>query len=362
MIVTTRTHGDGCKIHTLPGRFESVDGFTVIRLPYVKYKISLVTSIMCKLPVYDYLVEIQPDYIFFHGLSSVTILDVIRYKKQCVKQGSKCVIVQDNHMDTYNIGKTGSKIKDTILREYYKCLNRKSQKYVSRIYGVTPIRQQFAEEYFNIAHEKTDLLLMGADDEKIDFNHRDEIRNCIRKKYNIKDNEFLIVTGGKIDEKKKIHLLAEACGGLKDVKLLIFGSVVKEMQEQFSQLTKKYKNIIYIGWVESSAVYNYFFASDLVCFPGGHSVLWEQACACKIPCVFNRLTGMEHVNNGGNATFFDKIDVDTIRRKIKELLFTEQYYVMKSIAQSNATDIYLYSEIAKKSLEWADVSNEVFKE
>ncbi len=96
---------------------------------------------------------------------------------------------------------------------------------------------------------------------------------------------------------------------------------------------------------------NCFFASDLIVFPGTHSVLWEQACASKVPCLFAKWEGMEHVNNGGNSEFISQIDKETIRCSIQQLLFTEKYYRMKAIALSDKTDVFLYSQIATKALE-----------
>ena len=39
------------------------------------------------------------------------------------------------------------------------------------------------------------------------------------------------------------------------------------------------------------------------------------------------------------------------KKEIEQLVFTDKYYDMKKIAESEKTDIYLYSNIAKKSLE-----------
>ena len=62
---------------------------------------------------------------------------------------------------------------------------------------------------------------------------------------------------------------------------------------------------------------------------------------------------MEHVNNGGNSDFIDEVTVENIKDKILELKFTNKYYQMKKVANSCATDVYLYSKIAEKSLEHA---------
>ena len=60
---------------------------------------------------------------------------------------------------------------------------------------------------------------------------------------------------------------------------------------------------------------------------------------------------MDHVNNGGNSDFIGEVTVDALIEKIEELKFTPKYYKMKETAQSEKTDIYLYSNIAERSLE-----------
>jgi len=351
LIISNYAHESGKKIEVKSGTFDSCDGFKVVRLSYKKYFIKGLSNIFWKLNVYDILCEIQPDFIFYHGLISWTIFDVIKYRKQQKKKGIICRVVQDNHLD-YNIGRTPNTIKEKILMGYYRLLNHKTQKKVDKVYGVTPWRKQYAEEYYRISPQKTDILIMGADDEKIDYINREKIRKDIRQRYGVMDNEFFIVTGGKIDERKKIHILMEACGNMEKIKLLVFGSVSDELKNEFQNILERYKNIISIGWVDADKVYDYFFAADLACFPGQHSVLWEQACAAKIPCLFARWPGMEHVNNGGNAEFLDIITAESIKNRILELCFTERYFKLKAVAMSKATDVYLYSKIAQKTLEW----------
>lgn len=348
-IITTNTmHKDGKIVETDCGDYVLDDGVRVIRLSKRKYPSRILTNLNARLiDIQRYLEEIKPDFIFFHGLVSTTIYDVIQYKKRI---NPHCIIVQDNHLD-YNIGRGSKSRNDKIIRAFYRHVNRKSMPYVERVYGVTPWRKTYAEDYFSIPSDKTDVLIMGADDEKIDFLHRYEIRRKIRQKYQIADEDFLIVTGGKIDKKKGIHLLMEAAGRNTNVKLLVFGEVHEDLKDQFNEIFEENSNIIYIGWIDADLVYNYFFAADIVMFPGQHSVLWEQACAAKVPCVFERWDGMEHVNNGGNSGFFDDISVDGIAKKIDELRFTPTYYQMKTVAESEKTDIYLYSKIAEKSLE-----------
>lgn len=347
VIITNTMHQDGRIVETDCADYVLDDGVRVIRLKVKQYPHGVLTSLNSKLPVYEYLKEIRPDFIFYHSLHGTTIFDAIRYKK---KINPDCVIVQDNHVD-YNNCNNPYGIKGKVVRSFQRYVNRKANPYVSRVYGVTPWRKTYAEDYYRIPCQKTDVLVMGADDEKLDFENRDAIRRRIREAHGVAESDFLIVTGGKIDAEKNIDTLMEACGGMEGVKLLIFGQVNQNIKEKFDQLLREHLNLIYIGWLKADQVYDYFFAADLVAFPGGHSVMWEQACACKVPCLVKRWEGMEHVNNGGNCGFLDDTSVDGLKKAIQELIFTEKYNRMLEVAQSNATDIFLYSKIAEKSLE-----------
>ena len=353
ILVTCASHKEGKIVEVSPNDYLLNDGVRVVRLPIKKFPTRWLTGWHSHMNVMPYLKEIEPDFIFFHGLVSTTIFEAIRYKR---KYNPDCIIVQDNHLD-YNIGHKFSTLKQKITRAFFRTINRRSIKYVKRVYGVTPWRKTYAEDYFKIPKNKTDVLIMGADDEKIDFENRNNIRCQVRETYGISEDNFLIVTGGKLDRKKKVESLMEAVGKLPDVKLMIFGQVDDDVRADFDSLIKKYNNIVYVGWIKADEVYDYFFAADLVFFSGQHSVLWEQACASKTPCVFSRWDGMDHVNNDGNARLIDDVTVSGISECIRSLLFTADYDHMKYVAQSENTDIYLYSKIAERSLECLENNN-----
>ncbi len=350
VIITNQTHQDGKIVEVPCLEYDLNDGVRIIRKAYSKkFPYCFMKRRFAYFDVYRLICEINPDFIFFHGLLSATIFDVVKYKK-LVNQD--CIIVQDNHLD-YNIGVIVKSVKQRVVRLFYRSMVAKTQQYVAKVYGVTPWRKTYAEDYFGIPSEKTDVLIMGADDEKIDFANRERIRAEIREKYGISDGDFLVVTGGKIDKKKKIDILMQAVASVEGAKLLVFGNVLDDAKEEFDRILAENDNIIYIGWIDADRVYDYFFAADLVFFPGQHSVLWEQACASKAPCVFERWEGMDHVDNGGNSDFVSPVTYETLKTKIEELLFTDKYYAMKAVAESEKTDIYLYSKIAEKSLECA---------
>ena len=325
------------------------DGERVVRLAKKKYCSKILTALCSKLNVWIYLKDIKPDIVFVHGLVSTTIYDVIKYKK---KINPKCIIVQDNHLDYYNFP-VKDNIKGRIIRWFYCRICRKSLPYVNKVYGVTPWRKIFAEEYFKVPDAKTDVLLMGGDDDKIHFNQADEIRKNIRDKLKLGDDDFVLITGGKIDKTKNIHLLMQAVRELNEdnLKLIVFGQPDNKMASTIDELSKD-SHIRYIGWLDSSDVYNYFLASDLVVFPGTHSVMWEQAVACGIPLIVKDWEGMHHVDVGGNCLFLQKDDIEEIKEKINNVYHdVELYKSMLKVAKEKGISIFSYKEIAKRSIE-----------
>ena len=350
LIITNTMQKDGKVVETDCADYISKDGVRIIRLTKRKYFSKILTNLRSKMDIMPYLKEIQPDFIFYHAIQSTTIYDVIKYKK---KINPNCIIVQDNHMDYYNTHYKNLTLKAWIIRSFYRRINRKSIKYVERVYGVTPWRQQYAEEYFGIPAEKTSLLVMGGDDDFINLSQKAKIKESIRKELNLSENDFVVITGGKIDKTKNIHLLMQAIKELdKDnLKLIVFGQANEDMMTLIKELSEDI-HIRYIGWIDSNKAYDYFLASDLAVFPGTHSVLWEQAAACGIPLIVKNWEGMHHVDVGGNCLFLQNDNVEEIKEKILEVYGNKSFYDnMLKVAEEKGIPTFSYSDIAKRAIE-----------
>jgi carbamoylphosphate synthase large subunit len=114
------------------------------------------------------------------------------------------------------------------------------------------------------------------------------------------------------------------------------------------------KNIHCIGWIPSEKVYDWFLASDLAVFPGTHSVLWEQAVACGVPCVFKHWDGMEHVDVGGNCKFLYNDSIDEIKNILLDIVKNkDNYEKMKNVAIKKGVNEFSYLEIAKRSINFS---------
>jgi glycosyltransferase involved in cell wall biosynthesis len=208
-------------------------------------------------------------------------------------------------------------------------------------------------DVYKLPKEKVELLVMGADDELVEKAKMPDVRRNLRKKHGITPDDFLIMTGGKIDlAKRQTLLLMQAVQSIPSerVKLIVFGSVVDELKNQVQDLADG-KKVQYIGWIDANESYEYFASADLVVFPGRHSVFWEQVVAQGIPMIVKYWQGTTHIDIGGNCQFLYEDSVDEIQHVIESLVdYSEKYQQLWDAAQKSVKNNFLYSEIAKKSL------------
>jgi len=348
LVITNMENCEGGGQKEVPtSDYISPDGFRVIRLDYIHYKPAKLAFVFKYYKIYDLLKETKPDFIMVHGLKSFSVIQVVRYLK---KVNPSCKVVADNHSDCYNGGYLlKDKLSTKLFVKAVRTLNKRVQKYYTKVFGVTPLRCNFARDVFGIKEDKLDLLPAGADDEKIDYNNKEKVREQIREKHNIDVDDFLIVTGGKIDNEKNIDKLMEAVTEISNdsIKLLVFGKCSDDVKEKVERLAE-HKAIRYIGWIDSEETYDYFIASDLVFFPGSHSVMWEQAVACGVPCVFKHYDFMHHCDVGGNCKFLYDDSLEGIKNLIEEIIDPQIYCEMLKIAESDLKKQFLYSQLAEK--------------
>ncbi len=349
ILASTETYVDHAMLGYLkPSSYYTKDGLPISRIPYTKLMPHLFAR---KLRIYNgvskVLEKFKPDIIFLHGCQFISIKEFASYAKNHLNVR----IYVDIHSDFINSARNW--LSRNILHGIiYKWCANKINPYTSKFYGTLPIRMEFLRKVYGISPEKIELLVLGTDDSVVDLAKKDEIRKSIRRTLSIKDNDFVLVTGGKIDHLKNIHVLMKAVNELQkeDIKLIVFGEPNQQMKPEIDIL-KSSSSIRFIGWVPSEKVYDYFFAADLGFFPGTHSVLWEQATGVGLPCVFKKWDGIQHVDLNGNCLFINAADIKEIREKIL-LLYQDNDLLlnMRQVAMDKGVPEFSYYEIAKRAI------------
>ena len=293
--------------------------------------------------LYDAIAITEPDIIFMHGVQSVENSTVVNY----IKKHDNVRLIADNHADFSNSA-TNWVSKNILHKILWRHCAKKLVPYASVFYGVLPSRVDFLIDVYKIPKEKVKLLVMGADDELVEKASDISVRTSIREKYGVLKDDFLIVNGGKIDQwKKQTLLLMDAVNELENekIKLLVFGSVTPELKSDMGKrLSDRVK---YIGWVRSEDTYGIFAAGDVACFPGRHSVFWEQAAGQGIPMICKYWEGTTHVDCGGNVLFLKEDSVNEIKRAIMTIQKSFSDYKTKAL---DCKDTFSYSDIARRSI------------
>ncbi len=323
-------------------KYENEYGIPVTRLAFQNKKGA--SRLRWYVGLQEELDRIKPDLIFIHG---VQFMDIGIVAKYC-KAHPEVKVYADNHADFSNSA-TNWLSKNVLHKIIWRSCAQKINPYVTKFYGVLPARVDFLANVYGLPREKIELLVMGADDESVAASAKPEVRKSIREKYGLAEDDFVIMTGGKIDAfKTQTLLLMEAVQKIEDpkVRLIVFGSVTPELKDKVEALADGTK-VQYIGWVQAKDSYNYYAACDLAVFPGRHSVFWEQVAAQSIPLLVKRWDGTTHTAICGNTVFLERDSVEEIGEKLAMILADYDTY---KTAAKEASGHFLYSKIAKRSI------------
>lgn len=327
-----------------PSHYRDNNGFEVIRLSNKK-PVRLNRFLRRFEGLGKTIQSVSPDIIFVHN----TTFGDTPVVRDYLKKNPDVKLFVDCHADYINSAKNWlSKhvLHPIIWRHYTKVL----EPYMVRCYGVTPMRCRFLKDMYHVNQELIEYLPLGVDDDLIPDN-RKEVRRQVRQGLHMNEDDFLVFTGGKIDRLKNTHLLIDALRQLNNRNLhLVICGVLTPQMEYLQEQIEANANIHYLGWCDAERVMNCMVASDLACFPGTHSTLWEQSVGVGLPAIFKRWPEMEHVNVNGNCLFVENDSVQELSDTITYFMNPANYAIKKAKAQE-AAKRFLYSEIAKKAIE-----------
>lgn len=327
-----------------PKTYQVTSGIKIVRLDYAKpFKYG--HFCMKYKGLYDVLLSEKPDIIFCHNLQFGDTGIVARY----LKNNTSVRLFADNHGDYVNSARNwiSRVFKHKLMWKHYV---KKLEPYLVKVYGVTPMRCRFLKEMYGIKPSLIDFLPMGVDDESIPTD-RVNVRTTIRQELGIKEDDIMVMTGGKIELRKNTHYLNQAISAIDNnrIHLVVCGTFTPEVID-LEKLMRLNPQIHLLGWCDAERVMNVMVSSDFVCFPGTHSTLWEQAVGLGKPAIFKYWKDIDHVNINGNCIFVKGDDVEEIVNAIHTLSTPIEYQKYKSLAEE-ASASFLYSDIAKRSIE-----------
>lgn len=246
---------------------------------------------------YRELVEIikKEDYKIVHVnlLSTANIIPILAAKKCKVKN-----IIAHSH----NNG-----VPSNIIR---KILNKINKKILLKNANIFWACSQEAGKWM-FEKQKFTVINNGIEIQKFFYN--DEYRNIIRKKYNIKEGNYVIGHVGRFEEQKNhmfiIDLITEIQKIDNNFKLLLIGegNLEKQIKDKVKEL-KLENNVIFGGVVND--VEKYYSAMDVFILPSkfeGLGIVNVEAQAASLPCLVSSMVP-KNVKLSDNFFFFNLLD------------------------------------------------------
>ena len=358
LVATTlrnRTDGDGYE--ELDPREYYSDSVKIIRLPF---RFQLIRKVMDRKAsllrtykgLYSVLEREKPDLIFVHGFQFLDLVKVVKYAKK-----SGVLVVADTHASFYNSG-TNLFSKYFLHKLIWRFIVRKCLPHIKRIFAVDLGCKLFAMQMYGIPEEKIDILPLGFDPDYVDIANQAQISKRVRSRLGFRESDFVLITGGKMNREKNVHVLIRAFRSVEssDLRLIIFGDMVEDVKRAVCKHIDEDERIKYIGWIDSKEIYEYFLASDVAVFPGSVSVLWPQAVGCGLPLVCKYWPGLvEHLDLGGNVVFLKGSTDEELEKELTEVIQSllsrsDMYAQMRNISSVLGPKVFSYEDIAKRSI------------
>ncbi|CAK7050862.1 glycosyltransferase family 4 protein [uncultured Phascolarctobacterium sp.] len=283
----------------------------------------------------------EPDAVFIHDNDTWTgIKYLLNLKKM------KYPLIMDNHMLEM--------ASRNPLRKLFRYIYRKFITPIIIKNNVPIIRTQddvYVEKCLGIPLSYAPFISVGTDTTLF---YQNEIeKKLFRKKYDINDDELVMLYAGKLDESKGGMLLAQALYEKIEVSrkltFLIAGNTIGDYGEKVEALLKRSSNkIVRLPTQKYLDLPKLYQASDCAIFPKQCSLSFFDVQACGLPVILEDNVINKSRSAYGNAIMFSEGNVEALRACIKKICEMPecQFYAMKKNSIEFVINNFDYKKIA----------------
>ncbi len=189
-----------------------------------------------------------------------------------------------------------------------------------------------------------------------------KIREHIRNKYEIKENEKIVFYAGTLRKLKNVNYLIESIKLLKEsnifIKLIVAGT--GEEEGNLKALVKKTeleKDVSFVGGLKGDVIVDYYNIADVFCLPSKNEGLPNviiESLLCGIPVVASSVGEIPHIiENGKNGYLVKPNSVKDLEEKLEKAIKNDwdREELRKSIADlSPGNVIEEYKNVYKNIL------------
>ena len=173
-------------------------------------------------------------------------------------------------------------------------------------------------------------------------------KNEIKAKYNIKDNEKILINIGRIHKLKNLDFVLDVCKDLKDkhfeFKLLLIGD--GKDKKHFIKRVKKLrldKNVIFVGRISDANLKSKFISiSDLHIFPSSYDtdgIVRIEAAAFSVPTIFIKNSLASSTISENKNGYIGEDNKELFAQKIIDIFNNDNEY--QKVKLNSKNDLYL---------------------
>ena len=295
-----------------------------------------------------------------------------------LKKGDYQKILLENHPTQYLALKWRKNYKKYHGKYYYHCHNEFPGTYgchsiiekTNKIICVSQYRANNVKKYLNLENEKFIVLKNGINTDIFTKKINEKEKRDIKIKYNIKEDDKILLFIGRIVPEKGVK---ELIGALKNVKypnykLLIIGAALNELkvkttfEKEIEELVGKSDDkVIFTGFIKYQDIYKFYNIADIAVLPSicddSAPLTVIESLVSGLPIITTNSGGIPEYAINGSAIIIkrDKDLINNLAKEIDRLLNNDdKRKEMCSIAKDVSKDLTLenyyknFYEILKK--------------
>jgi phosphatidyl-myo-inositol dimannoside synthase len=242
-----------------------------------------------------------------------------------------------------------------------------SLKKCHKIFTISNSSCELISDFYNIDKKRFAIIPPGLDYSVLNSNPED-----IRKKYNLKDDDFIVLSVGRLIKRKGFADLIKAISLITDqsVKLMIVGA--GEEDDNLKKLVNELNlssRVIFAGKV--SQVADYYYSANVFSMPSKHlegdgdveglGLVYLEAQYFGLPVVGTRSGGIpEALIEGETGLLANESDPQDLAEKIMQLKNNQELYsLFKTKAVEFIKNNFLWDVIAKKMINQYSQANRI---
>ena len=198
------------------------------------------------------------------------------------------------------------------------------------IMGNGIVSKRYFNEKFNYPLEKIYNQFLTVDSSKINelYLSKEKYRNEYRRKYNLNENEKILIYSGRLISIKNIDTLIKAIGKLNKDNLTLLITGGGPLEEQLTLLANELNvKLIITGFIsEQEELFKHYFVGDALILASKYEpwgLVVNEGMFAGLPVLVSYISGcsLDLVKAGENGYIIDPYSIDDISNKIHKLIY-----------------------------------------